>query len=144
MSTASLSFPAASLTFSGVNDLNPLGLIAMNRPGRNPQLTYAERSVFATGDLPTHASAGLWSVNAVVHLKGTSQAVLETQYAALVAAVETFTYDVVQEFNGVTYTWAAHVGTVRSVDDEVTVTDLDHFEALYQLTIPVQPDPVVA
>lgn len=143
MADISLTFPDVDadgdLVFSGVEDGNPLGLLAMTEPGRIARLVYADDSPHVHGSL---AIAGSWQqavISAQVNLKGATQADLNAKKARMFAALERFRYPVIQSANGVTSSWICDMGSASP--DEMNVNDLEDFEAVFSLSIPCYPIP---
>lgn len=141
MADAALNFPdvdaEGDLTFSGVEDGSPYGLLSMTSPGLVARIAYADDSPHLHGSL---ATSGTWQqalISAAVELRGTSEVDLAAKRARLAAALGRLSYPVQQVVNGTPRAWQADMGSMAP--DEMDVNDLEEFVEVYALTIPVQP-----
>ena len=135
--TASLTF--GGLTFSGTDDGSALGLVSLAEPPMVARITYADDSPHVEGSLATQAVWAQTTLIAVVGIKGTDQANLETLRASVRSAVGQFRQSVVSEVNGYQRSWAADMGSLTSVDEPDDYTNLRDFEAFYTIAFPVRP-----
>lgn len=140
---ASLTFPmsdaAGDLVFSGNNDANPNGLLAMSRPGLVARITYADDSPHLAGSLATAATWQKAVLSATVELRGTSASDLANREARLRTVLGQFSYAAVQNRNGAVATWTCDTGSMEAVLDDDEINELAEFRSVWNLTIPVQP-----
>jgi hypothetical protein len=133
-----LSTSTGTLTFSGVDDDQPFGLVDMNTPSMVARITYAATSAHVHGALPT---ASVWeqtSLAAVVKITGATAVELADREAELKSALGQFSYTATQTVNGVAKVWSCHMGSMAPVAD-LRYEDLRRLWQTFNITIPVHP-----
>lgn len=140
--TASLEIARATggpLIFSGVDDDNPFGLLAMNEPAMQPRIQYAAESPYVSGALALGRVWQLAMLNAVISISATTQAELEALKDEVRTAIAPLSLSVTQRVNGFARVWSGLTGSLTQTAGGYELPDLAAFEESYNITIPVQP-----
>jgi hypothetical protein len=137
ISRTELALPALSL-----NDHTTYTLIGIGPGAVTWKRQYAS-SVFVHGDVLVNAVKGHGNLPMMVRVKGTTQAAVDTNLAALLRALDQFSYQLSITIAGVTWTWNCDLA-------DYSVDDGGEFSKFYKLAkqtivtaqIPRNPIPV--